>query len=274
MDKRAPSRPAARTGTRPRPAGSTAAPALSKAPVAPGKPANPGLPPLVPGVKRSTWRMHDQKREAADAQYSRVRLDVLRRDGFACRYCGFTVNGNPEANPASLEASGYLEVHHKDDNHHNNAPANLVTVCPFCHQVFHAGNAGHRGAVIVVWCPWFTQQEVNLLSNVSAVAIARVSRYADAGRAWFRWMSSLQTQAAQVYGDAILDAANLGTALMVCANANSPGWKRRDQALAPLRLVPRRDVYETAVAWWSEHGWRPEAQWEAVLDQWSEACRT
>ena len=227
------------------------------------------LPPLVMSVKRSTWRQHDPQREASDAAFARVRLDVLRRDGFTCRYCGFVAEGDPQARPGSLAISGYLEVHHQDDNHRNNRPGNLITVCPFCHQVFHVGNAGHRSAGHVTWFPWLKQNEINLFCNIAAVAIARGGRFAPFGQSWFRWLTHMQAQAAQVYGDALLDVSNLGMALMAVAGAKSPGWTQRAQSLGALRLIPRREVYEPAISWWSQHGWRPEPQWDAVLEEWN-----
>lgn len=231
------------------------------------------LPSLVMGVKRSTWRRHDPHKEAADAAYDRVRLDALRRDAHTCQYCGFTSPGDPGAKTGSYAISGYLEVHHKDDNHRNNKVTNLVTVCPFCHQVFHVGNAGHRAAAQVVWCPWINQATVNILSNIAAISISRGGALAATGRAWFTWMSQTQSQAAQVYGDAILDVSNLGMALMDCAQRGSPGWSHRERSLAALRLIPRRDVFESAVQWWSQSAWRPDEQWESVLQEWLILCR-
>ena len=32
---------------------------------------------------------------------------------------------------------GGVHVHHKDFSHHNNAPANLQTLCPHCHKQVH-----------------------------------------------------------------------------------------------------------------------------------------
>ena len=251
---------------------SLAAPSKQTAAGRSARPAAPSLPPLVLSVKRSTWRKHDPQKESADAAYARVRLDVLRRDAYTCRYCGFTSHGDPQAHPGSYAISGYLEVHHKDDNHRNNRPDNLITVCPFCHQVFHVGNAGHRAAAQITWCPWLPQNAVNLLCNIAAIAIARQGRYAAAGQAWFQWLGQLQAQSAHVYGDAIMDASNLGMALMACAGSRSPGWVHRAEATAALRLIPRRDVYEAAIRWWADKAWRPEEQWESVLDQWTKAC--
>lgn len=230
-------------------------------------------PALVLSVKRSTWRRHDPDREAADAAYARVRLDVLRRDAYTCKYCGFVSSGDSQANTGSYAASGYLEVHHQDDNHKNNQISNLVTVCPFCHQVFHVGFAGKRAAAQLTWFPWLPQATVNLMSNLAAVAIAREGAWAQAGHSWFQWMGQLQTQSARVYGDAILDVGNLGMALMSCASQGSPGWTNRAQATAALRLIPRRDVYTQAIQWWSQQAWRPEAQWESVFAEAIGLCK-
>jgi len=39
-------------------------------------------------------------------------------------------------------ASRRLHVHHKDENPHNNAPTNLMTLCPSCHRKVHSPNFG------------------------------------------------------------------------------------------------------------------------------------
>ena len=60
---------------------------------------------------------------------------VLRRAGGQCAACG----GRPG------DAGDRLEVHHVDNNHANNAPANLAALCRYCHAVFHAGFHAQRG---------------------------------------------------------------------------------------------------------------------------------
>jgi hypothetical protein len=64
---------------------------------------------------------------AYDREFSRVRLQVLRRDGYRCRGCG---------------AGGSLDVHHIVARAHggSNDPSNLVSLCPGCHGLAH----GHR----------------------------------------------------------------------------------------------------------------------------------
>jgi hypothetical protein len=39
-------------------------------------------------------------------------------------------------------ATWRLHVHHKDENPHNNAPTNLMTLCPSCHRKAHSPNFG------------------------------------------------------------------------------------------------------------------------------------
>jgi intracellular multiplication protein IcmJ len=103
--------------------------------------------PLL-GVKRKLWRKDDEHADIADQAFDNIRADVLKRDGYACCFCHF-------------KSSKYQEVHHIDDNHQNNTVNNLVTVCTLCHQVFHVGLAGMRGAGFFAVLPELTQAEVN-----------------------------------------------------------------------------------------------------------------
>ena len=51
----------------------------------------------------------------------RIRVEVLRRDGWACQRCGTRRN---------------IEIHHRDRNHKNNQLTNLVPLCrDRCHPL-------------------------------------------------------------------------------------------------------------------------------------------
>ncbi|WP_240533902.1 HNH endonuclease [Aeromonas veronii] len=86
-----------------------------------------------------------------------MRTEVLQRDNYTCRFCGF-------------KAAKYQEVHHLDDNHQNNDPQNLLTVCNLCHQVHHLGMCAMRNGGFIAAIPELTQTEVNNLVRAIHVA--------------------------------------------------------------------------------------------------------
>lgn len=229
------------------------------------------LPPLVPSVKRSTFRVHDPDREEADEGYRRVRLSVLQRDRFTCRFCGFVTMPErqrgaggraSQVDPSSYAASGFLEVHHLNDDHTDNRPDNLVTSCPFCHQVFHCGNAGHRDAANVIFFPWLSQAEVNILANAAACAIANDGMYVHAGRTFFAWLRSTESMVVEHFGESFTSAANLGSVLMTLSHEAPDLYERRGVVLRGIRLLPKPDAFDRHVKHWRENAWQPEKYWE------------
>jgi len=72
-----------------------------------------------------TWR--DNIREEINAEQWRIlRLKILKRDNYTCKYCGF-------------RAEKWQIVHHIDGNPNNNDSKNLETICPMCNLIHHAG---------------------------------------------------------------------------------------------------------------------------------------
>lgn len=65
-----------------------------------------------------------------------VRVEVLERDGHACRKCSWSYSGKKKGDPRVL-----LELHHI--RHHSqggpNNAANLITLCNVCHDSVHRG---------------------------------------------------------------------------------------------------------------------------------------
>jgi hypothetical protein len=65
-----------------------------------------------------------------------VRVEVLERDGFACRKCHWTLKQASAADPRK-----FLELHHIE--HHSkggaNTAKNLITLCNVHHDAVHAG---------------------------------------------------------------------------------------------------------------------------------------
>lgn len=77
-----------------------------------------------------TWRS-TIKEKLSNQEWRILRLPILQRDNYACRYCGF-------------RADKWQIVHHIDGNPNNNSESNLETVCQMCNLIHHSG----QGCVI------------------------------------------------------------------------------------------------------------------------------
>ena len=235
------------------------------------------LPPLVLGVKRSLWRMHDPSAEDADADFSAVKKKVLSRDRYTCRYCEMRTlqEADENLNGTIIKGryAGYFEVHHIDDDHHNNRPENLLTVCPFCHSVFHCGNAGHRESGSIIWAPWITQEDLNATIHGLFILMTfehptpadlkkaeesrtqdQLKSYAEVGRLArerYEVLQSFSDLAEQHIGAGMSNAETLGEALMVLARSNEKAYERRAVFLKGARFLPDYGYYAKAARYWA-----------------------
>ncbi len=98
-------------------------------------------------VKRSSWRPAGHY-ESLHGDWSKIRIEILKRDDYMCVYCGFS-------------AHKFQEVHHLDGDHDNNLPENLVTACSFCHATQHIGLCGKEGRGLLIWLPEMSQASLN-----------------------------------------------------------------------------------------------------------------
>ncbi len=72
-----------------------------------------------------TWRGNIEE-EISEGEWKKLRLEILKRDNYTCRYCGF-------------KSDKWQIVHHIDGNPNNNEKDNLETICPMCNLIHHAG---------------------------------------------------------------------------------------------------------------------------------------
>jgi intracellular multiplication protein IcmJ len=117
------------------------------------------LLPLFLSVKATNWRMNDKGAQEADLEFQRSRKKALERDNHTCRFCGFRNNK-------------WQEVHHFNDDHHDNRLENLVTACSFCHMCQHIGLAGAHREAILIYRPELTQAQIHHLVRTALVADA------------------------------------------------------------------------------------------------------
>ncbi len=96
---------------------------------------NSGSPALPVGVYvlQEDRQTHEHDRKIPDP----IRIEVLERDEFKCRVCGWN---KENANPADTIRS-LLELHHITPHVEQgpNEAANLITLCNVCHDATHKG---------------------------------------------------------------------------------------------------------------------------------------
>lgn len=216
------------------------------------------LPDLCIGVKRGTYRIHDPDAEAANAAYVTVRREVLQRDKWTCRHCDFASAPQKPAKPGSYEESGFLEIHHLDDDHANNRVENLATVCPFCHEVHHAGNAGHAERATLIWLPEMSHEDLHRLCHAIFAATHLQNKWAQDATMIYSLLSARESKVPEP----LRGLKTLGNAL---ARLDEPHYARRCEALAHLKLLPRQAAFQRHIAYWSEKAWASLPDWEQLL---------
>lgn len=241
-------------------------------------------PPLVLSVKTSTWRRHDPDAEDKDVAFQLIRDKVLQRDKMTCKGCGavttrVVIEKKPESQeggvaPGTRRGSGYFEVHHLDDDHGNNTPENLVLLCPYCHGVFHCGNAGHRGMGMIIEAPWISQSDLNILIHAMFSVIARsedkvymgeikpanksssvlsegeakqVREIAEEVRRRYASLQNLGAGIEARFGVGMSDAAKFGRVLLELHRRNPARYEEREKFLGGARLLPLYDYFNQPI---------------------------
>lgn len=231
---------------------------------------------LIPSVKVSNWRSQDEDPEAINTAYQQIRHSILVRDNFTCKACGF--ESKPERDPRkasddTYKASGFLEVHHINDDHTNNKDKdNMITLCPFCHQVFTVGLTGHTKAAKVIWFPHLSQAQINLMANLALVQTVNSAKaeMADYSIQFLMWLQATSTKAAERFGEDIIESKNLGAALFQLFKKRPDLYKMRGDILNGLKLLPTGIPHQRQLDWWEKSGsWTPTSQWEQILDTWN-----
>ena len=181
------------------------------------------------GVKRKLWRKDDEHADIADAAFNPVRTEVLQRDNYTCQFCGF-------------KAAKYQEVHHIDDDHNNNSPNNLITVCNLCHQVHHLGMCAMRSGGFIAAIPELTQTEINNLIraiHVSEFIDDKVARDKLVGLFsifQYRGFDTLK----RLYGVDISNPFTLAETLSTCPEEI---YTNRSDIFSPLRVIASKEAF-------------------------------
>lgn len=211
------------------------------------------LRPIVLSANRKSWRMLDAHADETDTRYHAVRQQVLERDDHTCAYCGF-------------KAEKYQEVHHLDDDHGHNQLTNLVTACTFCHMDFHLAMAGIRNAGVIIFCPEYSQADLNNLVRAIFIAVANKGVHEDAARTLY---NGLETRASVIEESLFKGASspsNYGQGLL---NMPAEAQATQTDRLGGVRLLPRMNAFAKQIAYWQSDdklfGAVPDKEWDKAL---------
>ena len=94
--------------------------------------------------------------------WEQIRVEILERDNYACRYCGF-------------KAFKWQIVHHMDGNPDNNNRANLETICAMCNLVLHCG----RGVTVLKTVDLYQKSTYSQAEVIQLTRILRASGCPD-----------------------------------------------------------------------------------------------
>lgn len=207
------------------------------------------LLPLVLSAKALQWREQDENSESADAEFRTVRPRVLERDNHSCRFCGFR----------DPKGGKYIQVHHRDDDHHNNRMDNLVTACMHCHAVFHIGRWGGLKEAVLIDLPELQQWQLShmlrtilvaqhfpaflaTMPGVSKDKVEVAKRQADAATALLAKFRSREKQAEDIYLTS--DPRDFASAMHLLPHEL---YEQREARIKNLRLLMLGKHFEKGV---------------------------
>lgn len=212
---------------------------------------------LLPAVKLKVWRRDDDHQDVADAAFDKIRTAILNRDRRICQGCGMRTRSS------TTSESGYFHVHHMDDDHANNDAANLITLCPFCHDVFHLGNAGAQGRASAIWLPQVSQNNLNILFHAMFILMHRGFSDPQANEQDKDYASKASDLYAQIrstvhkdeleprLGAGMTDLRRIGEAMAWLGHNRPEAYAQRHRFLYGLRVVPDYDFYQSIVSYFS-----------------------
>lgn len=220
------------------------------------------MKPIVLSVKRSVFRCDDPSAEMQDKVFKKLIPTIKSRDNDTCQYCG-------------LVSHKYLEIHHVDDDHSNNNPENLVTICPLCHACFHLGFSGVKQKGLVIYIDpslGLTQGELNSIvrtlwigersqdNAIKTVSISILSRF-------------VRQQVAATRKLGTSECLTVANSLLVLSDED---YENRAERLSGIYFFPYKDAFSKFIDYLSEttySGFKSDYWYEENvknLKKWSE----
>jgi len=184
-------------------------------------------------VRRPLWRSDDDQSVLMSESHAKLRQEILQRDNYTCRYCGF-------------KSARYQELHQLDNNPENCTKENLVTACNLCRQVFHLGACAMKGSGFLTVVPELTQTEVNHIARAIYVnelmGISENNDKLESLMAIFRYRGSDTLK--QVFEGEVLTVLTLAETLASKSLLTDQEFENRAVTFSAFRLFPTKNAFE------------------------------
>lgn len=223
---------------------------------------------LILSATRKSWKMSSTHGTEYDKSYrdskgnpskNKVIWDgVWARDKCKCYFCGF-------------ESKKHQEIHHLNDDHSDNSPDNLVTICPLCHQTFHLDTASTTNGGKIIWLPEFSQQELNYISRAIFIAIDEAEAKEETATGFIKIARMLENSLAersltveQQIQNGASDPAIFANALI---NMSESQYEKRFGFLKPFKLLNLRSRFPIQTKYWKNTVFKdiPVETWEKLI---------
>jgi len=191
--------------------------------------------PLSLNTNPEGWRAFAARK--ADPAFQNFSKKVLRRDNYACQFCGF-------------QARDYQEVINLDQNYNNNKIANLVTACCFCTQCFFiesVGTGGFGGGNLI-YMPEIAQNNLNSFCHVLFCAIANDTGYKSTAQNIYRNFKLRTQPIEEQLGEGTSNPSTLGQLLI---ESKAQETNVTEKILKDLRLLPSRASFREQIERWA-----------------------
>lgn len=184
-------------------------------------------------VRRPLWRSDDDQSVLMSDSHAKLRQDILQRDNYTCRYCGF-------------KSARYQELHQLDSDPENCTKENLVTACNLCRQVFHLGACAMKGSGFLTVVPELTQTEVNHIARAIYVneflGGQDIKDKLESLTSIFRYRGSDTLK--QVFDGEVLTVLTLAETLASKSLLTDEEFANRAETFSAFRLFPTKNAFE------------------------------
>lgn len=204
------------------------------------------------GATRASWTVSPThgSQHGGSRRLAKLRDRILSRDDYTCQGCGW-------------RAEQWQEIHHRDHDHGNMREANLETMCPLCHQVFHLPQAHATSGASVIWLPEIDQATLNRMLIPLFVAM-RSNAHPFHGAA--KHINGM-FEARRSPMDAKVGPTEPGYLAQCLLKMRPEDYAARDKLLSPLRLLAHPSRFSYEIEYWEAAFFRDLSaeQWEPLL---------